>query len=151
MADDLAAWLTQIWDARQRLYEHAPDFVEEDSARGPGWGKAGGDECEVCGDYQFSGYESVVKEAWYEHMERHHQRREVLARIAADRQILADWQQANGEHQSWCEEYDDFGAIEDYGRADKVRGALESLERIVRILALPYADRPGYREEWRPE
>ena len=25
------------------------------------------------------------------------------------------------------------------------------LERVLRLLALPYADRPGFREEWRPE
>lgn len=24
------------------------------------------------------------------------------------------------------------------------------LDRVVRLLALPYADRPGYRDEWRP-
>lgn len=27
---------------------------------------------------------------------------------------------------------------------------LEALEPVARHLALPYADRPGYREEWRP-
>jgi hypothetical protein len=26
----------------------------------------------------------------------------------------------------------------------------DKLERLLKLLALPYADRPGYREEWRP-
>jgi hypothetical protein len=25
-----------------------------------------------------------------------------------------------------------------------------ALEDVMRLLAMPYADRPGYREEWRP-
>lgn len=29
-------------------------------------------------------------------------------------------------------------------------GALVDAEQTLRLLALPYADRPGYREEWRP-
>ncbi|MER6834265.1 DUF6221 family protein [Streptomyces cellulosae] len=29
-------------------------------------------------------------------------------------------------------------------------GALLALHGAVKLLALPYADRPGYREEWRP-
>jgi hypothetical protein len=29
-------------------------------------------------------------------------------------------------------------------------GYLEDLDRILRFLALPYADREGYRDEWRP-
>ena len=29
-------------------------------------------------------------------------------------------------------------------------GSVNSLRAAVRLLALPYSDRPGYREEWRP-
>ena len=28
--------------------------------------------------------------------------------------------------------------------------ALESYQRVLRLLAVPYADREGYRDEWRP-
>jgi Family of unknown function (DUF6221) len=33
---------------------------------------------------------------------------------------------------------------------DEVVGGLAKEERWARLLALPYADQPGYREEWRP-
>lgn len=33
---------------------------------------------------------------------------------------------------------------------DQARLETTVLERVIRLLALPYADRPGYREEWRP-
>lgn len=33
---------------------------------------------------------------------------------------------------------------------DAINGHVIALRRVVRLLALPYADRPGYREEWRP-
>ena len=145
MADDLTAWLTQIWDEREEMAKQASPGpwrlnAEHDEV-------LAADDIEVCTAFALSNNQL----RWTARHIAANDPASVLARIAAGRQILADWQQANGEHQSWCEEYDDFGAIEDYGRADKVRGALESLERIVRLLAQPYADRPGYLEEWRPE
>lgn len=122
---DLTQWLTEIWEQQERAYRHPPAFVEDPtSARSPGWGNLG-DHCEMCGAYQFSGVESVVEEAWYEHMDRAHDRRFVLARIAADREIVSGPQ--TGSPDGW----DEWAAT-------------------VRLLATAYADRPGYREEWRP-
>ncbi|MDX3068734.1 DUF6221 family protein [Streptomyces sp. ND04-05B] len=40
-----------------------------------------------------------------------------------------------------------IGAFENY---DREAPELDVPESVVRLLALPYADRPGYREEWRP-
>ena len=129
--DDIAAWLTAIWDTRQSMYDHAPDFEEQaGSARGPGWGTAGGDTCEVCGAYQFSGLENIVEDAWYEHMEQCHQRREVLARIAADRAILAE-----------CSI-----VLED--RDPERVGERVLAWAVVRQLASVHRDRPGWREAW---
>lgn len=57
----------------------------------------------------------------------------VLARIAADRQILA----LHAIGQDPCDAHD--GVSMESTACDTVR-----------LLALPYADRPGYRGEWKP-
>jgi hypothetical protein len=33
---------------------------------------------------------------------------------------------------------------------DLMTGSVNSLRYVLQLLALPYADRPGYKEEWRP-
>jgi hypothetical protein len=39
----------------------------------------------------------------------------------------------------------------DYGAGDPCEcGRDERMSQCLRLLALPYSDRPGYREEWRP-
>lgn len=60
-----------------------------------------------------------------------------LARIAADRQILA-LHRPNGRN------------ILGYPVCDACTPLKPTPCQTVRLLALPYADRPGYREEWRP-
>ena len=91
MTDDLAAWLTQIWDELEKaLLSNVQMFAVS---------------------------------------------RPELARIAADRQILAFVQRVQkyaGDPPGW--DSDDADA----------------LWHVVRLLAVPYADRAGYREEWRP-
>ena len=65
---------------------------------------------------------------------------QVLAHIAADRQILDAYYEAVG----WSEgDLDDL----DGWAADTV---VRHLARVVKMVASAYADRPGYREEWRP-
>jgi hypothetical protein len=68
----------------------------------------------------------------------------VLAEVAAKKAILDLYRQAWGEHQSWLE---DVGG-DTFGRADEIRGRVESLHETIRLLAQPYAGRPGWREEW---
>lgn len=58
----------------------------------------------------------------------------VLAEVGAKRRILDEFEAADA-----AAEFPNL----DGGRA-------EGLGRAVRLLALSYADRPGYREEWRP-
>lgn len=132
--NDLVAWLTQILDQQQRLYRDAPDFIEDPtSARSPGWGNLG-DECEVCGAYQFSGLENVVEDAWYEHMEQVHQRTAVLADIAAKRAIIALHSTViTPSGAPWCDE-------------DEHNWPCATLT----LLASAYATRPGYLDQWRP-
>ncbi|MFE6428145.1 DUF6221 family protein [Streptomyces rochei] len=43
---------------------------------------------------------------------------------------------------------DEFGRL--HREESKLIEAAEYLAPVVRLLALPYADRPGYRDDWRP-
>jgi hypothetical protein len=59
----------------------------------------------------------------------------VLAEVAADRRLLDEYEQAR----TYYDLHREAPAGEAYG-----------LLTAVKIRALPYADKPGYREEWRP-
>ncbi|MFH8792220.1 DUF6221 family protein [Streptomyces sp. NPDC017941] len=65
----------------------------------------------------------------------------VLREIDAKRQILRDLKNAEVTLAAAGSE----GTVHDL-----MTGAANTLRRTVRLLAAPYADRPGYREEWRP-
>ena len=74
-----------------------------------------------------------------------------------DRAHVARWQQARvlvevdakrriiDEYELWAEEQS-----EDYEHAQTEHDSAQALLAAIKLLALPYADRPGYREEWRP-
>ena len=117
LADFLMA---RIAEDERRL--DVPEFIEEDSARGPGWGHRGdGQECPLCGMWQFSGTESVTEDAWLEHADRAHQRSRVLAECEAKRRIV-EW----------------------------FSGSDPDDQPVMKMLALPYISHPDYRPEWRP-
>lgn len=65
----------------------------------------------------------------------------VLREIDAKRQVLRNLEQA---------EFTLSKAEEGTPPYDLLTGAVNTLRRTVRALALPYAVRPGYREAWRP-
>lgn len=71
------------------------------------------------------------------HIERHHPKR-ILAEIDAKRQLLAEYEQAARY------------AKTTWGQSSADQSRARTLGKVVRLIALPYADRPGYREEWRP-
>jgi hypothetical protein len=49
------------------------------------------------------------------------------------------------------DQYEDHCRAVDLGGAGIcTRYLVDELEKVLRALVLPYADRPGYREEWRP-
>jgi hypothetical protein len=96
-----------------------------DSARGEGWGTRG--DCPICDAYMFDGTEVVTEEAMYEHFDRVHRRERVLAECEANRRIV-DLLAAKAKTDLW--------QLPD--------------GMILLLLALPYADHPAYREEWRP-
>lgn len=62
----------------------------------------------------------------------------MLREIDAKRQVL-DWHQQRAAIDSRGDDPDDY---------ENVEGS--TLEAVVQILALPYADRLGYRDDWRP-
>lgn len=128
--DDLVAWLTRIWDqqevqARAVLDRSAPwdgQWVNDENLAlrtYNGWVLASnrGEP------FAFGLIDHIVN----------HDPAAVLARIAADRQILA---MHTGFHE--CPSPDDnCGWVTDDRCAT------------LRLLAQPYADRPGFRDEWR--
>ncbi|MDN3056896.1 DUF6221 family protein [Streptomyces sp. SRF1] len=62
----------------------------------------------------------------------------VLREINAKRQILAEYEQAaRYSGTTW-------------GQSNVHQARARALGKVVRLHALVYADRPGYREEWRP-
>jgi len=130
-AEDLAAWLTRIWDEEERL---AREVADRYPAPWVGAFKQvtseGGSIEEVA---------STEASCISHHIERYDPA-SVLARIAADRKILAL-----------------HGSIDNiYGRLECTSCGIAGEFPVrwpcptLRLLASPYADSPGYREEWKP-
>jgi hypothetical protein len=112
---DLAAWLTGIWDARVKACEEAQEAIDAYTAT------AGQGDLELRWMLQLR-KDGVFQGGW--DMPGPPTPAEDLARIAADRKILASQLALYPEG---C--------------------APNSL--VMKYLAEPYADRPGFREEWR--
>lgn len=125
--EDLAAWLTAVWDEEERL------------AR-----LAGGDRWILDGSIVHESHPSREVVDWvYDEADEHivaHDPASVLARIAADRAILelhgVAW---NAEVCTVCHHPHEDGETLD-------NDAWPCLT--VRLLASPYADREGFRSEW---
>ena len=79
-----------------------------------------------------------------------------LAEVNAKRRVLDRWRPAGADPHPGvpCENWPGQGA-EFRDPYDSCVHHLNAPDRtpdeVVRLLALPYADRPGYRQEWRPE
>jgi hypothetical protein len=140
--DDLAAWLTQVWDEQEKMVQAA---IDDDG------GQDGGFEDEfdrltrgrkIAGPTAF---EPSFGEACARMIVANTPKL-ALARIAADRQILA--LHSGGEwHPHRCpicvreQDHDDDGVWYPVYESQPCP--------TVRLLAQPYADRPGFRDEWR--
>lgn len=136
--DDIAAWLTAIWDEDARIAKAAaaqhpgPEWILSEDVVGAAHGGY-----VACGPYG-----GDVGEEIGSHIVAHDPA-SVLARIAADREILTEHTRNAGRCDTcitdvWVE----------YG--DSVVGHHESYCPTVRYLAVPHASRPGYQEAWRP-
>ena len=126
MADDLAAWLTQIWDEQEKAARAA--FSNQADPE-EGWGEDGRAVTPHVGVIHEDVQRAHVV-AWHPGV--------VLDRIAADRLILARFEAVRNAP---------MGPDAFANGVGMARFA--ELEAVVKHLALPHADRPGYREEWR--
>lgn len=137
--EDLAAWLTAVWDEEERLASDdltpGPWTLEYECPEGEhdhDW-----DEVWIAGHHRSTvagfneRYTCAPRDA--AHIVRQ-QPASVLARIAADRKILADYQRLL---------FDD-----PLRRTDYFRGQRDALEYVVKHKAEQYADREGFRSEW---
>lgn len=82
----LTSFIQARLDDREAEFDQIGDFLEIESARGPGWGNRG--DCPLCGAYAFDGTESVTKDAAWEHLEEVHHRSRELQEIAFQRWLL---------------------------------------------------------------
>ncbi|MFE6868325.1 DUF6221 family protein [Kitasatospora sp. NPDC057692] len=80
------------------------------------------------------------QQATARHIARHHPAR-VLAEVDAKRRILARYTSAVADSAEDADGYYDENRFED----------ARQLYPVLRLLALPYADHPGYRPEWAPD
>lgn len=72
-----------------------------------------------------------------EHIATHDPAR-VLREIEAKRQVLAEYEQADRYSRTT------------WGQSNADQSRARTLGKVVRLLALPFADRPGFQESWRP-
>ncbi|WP_338699170.1 DUF6221 family protein [Streptomyces sp. Q6] len=137
MTDDLAQWLGEQLDVDAA---HAVAAAEE--APGAEWRYDGQYVVAVAErDMVAVGSQDFMDPKVGEHIAAHDPAR-VLREIDAKRQMLT-LHAATGGHE--CSTRDERGDI------DHCTWVMESEAcPTLRLLALPYADRPGYREEWRP-
>ncbi|QGZ53356.1 hypothetical protein GPZ77_34565 (plasmid) [Streptomyces sp. QHH-9511] len=91
-----------------------------------------GDRAEECASANWTGIA--------DHIVRHDPTR-VLAEVDAKREVANAYERAVAEFQN------SGPAMVSY---DRLTGSVSSLRTALEFLALPYADHPDYREEWRP-
>lgn len=148
---DLVEWLRACIAEDEERINYIPDLTVvlnshgDVSARGEGWFEI--DDCDLCGKHFFDGSEDVVEQSWWEHRDEAHHRAHVLAVCKAHREIV-DWVIVNAVDVD--NEWGD-GCTAEQIRAGEChdRQTATALEPL-RALALAYADRPGFREDWRP-
>jgi len=149
-AIDLVAWLRVQFDEEAKLAEHA-------RRRGTGghWHQVDPDR--ETGRIEDENGDVVVYDegapgGWEaEHIALHDPAR-VLAEVEAKRRILDLHEHRHDEWRAsgWREAYTAFGCTSCHWNEEYTRVMGEGWCQTVRLLALPYSDRSGYNEEWRP-
>ncbi|QCX81079.1 hypothetical protein C9F11_37480 [Streptomyces sp. YIM 121038] len=131
--DDLVQWLRAQLDEDERIARAARgvEFCKDGRwvTRGPFEEGLGGIHSEA--GEAILGEEENVPFAVADHASRHDPAR-VLREIGAKRDLLRVAKAARDYHETFTS------------------GFASALEGTLRLFALAYADRPGYREEWRP-
>jgi hypothetical protein len=133
---DLAAWLLeQITEDERPTYGLVPFQCEPGCCAPAGWV---GHRCLICGTTEYGGTVEAIDAIAQEHAASIHSRARVLAECEAKRRVV-----------SLCARVVDDDEGHNY-YSDGWAG-LQVAVTTLRFLALPYSDRPGYRqEEWAP-
>jgi hypothetical protein len=131
--DGLVEWLRAQLDEDEQAARRAGDSFRQVGETGVIVATEG-DRAEECASANWAGIA--------EHIVRHDPAR-VLREIDAKRRILAECAYWHGKLAK--------EAVDPSPMPFPALGeVLDAVTPILRALALPYADRPGYREEWRP-
>ena len=144
--DDLVQWLGEQLDADERDAEARRGIFPSPAVNDDGsvclHVRPGGNMAITWYRHPAEGWDDMAKLRNWAAAENGWTQDRVLREIDAKRRIIAE---VVPEMNSMTDQiHNDFGV----GRMDPA--TYESLA-LLRLLALPYADRPGYREEWRPQ
>jgi hypothetical protein len=120
--DELVRWFGEQLDEDERIARRAGDSFRQIGETGVIVATEG-DRAEECASANWTGIA--------EHIVRHDPAR-VLREIEAKRDLLRLAERAHDYHETFTS------------------GFASALEGTLRLFALAYADRPGYREEWAP-
>lgn len=124
--NELVEFLRARMDEEQGRVDTIPDWSCTLSARGSNWGSRG--DCPLCGKGMLDGPKSWTADDYWKHVEDAHRRTYVLADVASKRRIVDTYLQYHAH-------VADFGSV-------------NTLVFVMRVLALPYAAHPDYRQEW---
>jgi hypothetical protein len=129
--DDLVRWLGEQLDEDERIARRAGDSFRQIGETGVIVATEG-DRAEECASANWVGVAEHIVE---------HDPARVLREIDAKRGIIRAYETAVAA-------FNDSGpAMANY---DRLTGSVSALRGSLQLLATVYADRPGYREEWRP-
>ncbi|MFE2710666.1 DUF6221 family protein [Streptomyces mirabilis] len=141
LMDDLVRWLGEQLDEDERIAKMA--------SAGP-WTRHVG---RITGGPEGRVLVAQQAQAWNaDHIARHDPAR-VLREIEAKRRLLDDYTvtaRIRDEAAARIKAAGDHPDPKDLETWDRAQREAAILEGPVRLAALPLADRPGYREEWRP-
>lgn len=137
LMDDLAKFLTEQWDRLEALAKAAAEGGEPELGNPGRWSAylEGGTDGWAFEDASGAGAATVESKALADHIAGNDPEY-VLEDIAAKRKLAEFWSLA-------FQKTTDFPSFE----FDRVRSAGRWT---LRMFALPFADQPGYREEWKP-
>jgi hypothetical protein len=144
--DELVRWLGEQLDEDERIARAAADGDSGEWFVGDKWNVYRAEDETPQDDVETNAlvvYGNVKPQS--EHIAVHDPAR-VLREIEAKRRVVALWTEADRETQEdqrYAESHETSPEGFPAGRED-------ALTDVLRLLALAYAARPGYREEWRP-
>lgn len=160
--DDLVQWLRAQLDEDERTaraatpgpWEWRHEYGEPWQPVADGWLDYSGEHISAPGDRATLFGPGMTPHADAVHIARHDPAR-VLREIDAKRQVITKYTAAverMEELASLCERLKAEGESTFMAEMDRATAIhrRDVLHEVLQLHALPYADRPGYRDEWRP-